>query len=417
MYELEKLKLLTQYLQKKLGARKGETEEEIGSYSMNEGTADKVFGFRREIIKGVVVFFGTVFILALIFASSDAEENATAVEDLPKVTASEIAGIKKPKNALPNDYETLIAMNREKEEELRKQAEEEAKKLKDTPAPAPVNVAEVPIQPPPQSLPTVPPVKYEEIPEVIPIQTLPEKIVEKIETAPPTNEGKYKSAISFGIVEKSDVAQNNSIAADSKINNVMKVQSEYYAPNDSTLEAGTVIPVRLLTGVNTDLDGQVIAQILTDVYDTATETNLLIPQGSKLIGTYEKKSVSNERVGVNFKQLILPNGGYWIISENIVAVDGAGYTGIAGKVHHHTGQKISAGAAGSAIAALGSLAAGNVSANNNTYTAGQIAAQGATANLINMTSNLLRESAAVKNTVTIKPGYEFNVYVTNNITF
>ena len=127
--------------------------------------------------------------------------------------------------------------------------------------------------------------------------------------------------------------------------------------------------------------------------------------------------MTNERVGINFKQLILANGGSWEISENIVAVDGAGYTGIAGKVHHHTGQKISAGVAGSAIAALGSLAAGNVSANNNTYTAGQIAAQGATANLINMTSNLLRESAAVKNTVTIDPGYEFNVYVTNNITF
>ena len=44
-------------------------------------------------------------------------------------------------------------------------------------------------------------------------------------------------------------------------------------------------------------------------------------------------------------------------------------------------------------------------------------AQGATANLLNMTSNLLRESAAVKNTVTIESGYEFNVYVMNNITF
>ena len=115
--------------------------------------------------------------------------------------------------------------------------------------------------------------------------------------------------------------------------------------------------------------------------------------------------------------LTLPNGGSWSILENIVVIDGAGYSGVAGKIHHHTGQKISAGAIGSAIAALGSMAAGNVSANNNTYTAGQIAAQGATANLINMTSSMLRESADVENTVTIEPGYEFNVYVTNNITF
>ena len=114
---------------------------------------------------------------------------------------------------------------------------------------------------------------------------------------------------------------------------------------------------------------------------------------------------------------MLPNGGSWEISEKIVAVDGAGYTGIAGKVHHHTGQKITAGAVSASIAALGSLAVGNVSANNNTYTAGQIAAQGAMANLIDATSSLLKDSAKVENTVTIEPGYEFNVYVTNNITF
>ena len=197
----------------------------------------------------------------------------------------------------------------------------------------------------------------------------------------------------------------------------MAKKSEYYEANDSTLGAGTIIPVRLLMGINTDVEGQVLAQVLTDVYDSAMGTKLLIPQGSKFVGAYEKKSVKNDRVPIKFKWLTLPNGGSWSISENIVAIDGAGYTGVSGKVHHHTGRKITAGAVGSAIAALGSLAAGNVSSNNNTYTAGQIAAQGATANLINMTSSMLRESADVENTVTIEPGYEFNVYVTNNITF
>ena len=295
------------------------------------------------------------------------------------------------------------------------------KNYKKKQTPEPINVVEVPVEPPAQPLPTFPPVHYEEIPAVIPIQTIPEKmpetVVEKIEKKSPSDEGKYKSAISFGISEKQNSLSNDSAETDSKVNNVAQVKAEYYEPNDSTLEAGTVIPVRLLTGVNTDVEGQVMAQILTDVYDTATGTNLLIPQGSKLIGSYEKKSVTNGRVGVSFKQLTLPDGGSWTISKNIVAIDGAGYTGIAGKVHHHTVQKISAGATGAAIAALGSVAAGNVSANNETYTAGQIAAQGATANLINMTSNLLRESSTVQNTVTIEPGYEFNVYVTNNITF
>ena len=241
-----------------------------------------------------------------------------------------------------------------------------------------------------------------------------EDLTPKIEEKSREEEGKYKSAISFALGEKN---QDENPNTETKNISPKQVKSEYLAPNDSTLDAGTIIPVRLLTGINTDLEGQVMAQILTDVYDTATGTRLLIPQGSRLTGTYEKKSVSNGRVAVKFKQLILPNGGSWTISENIVAMDGAGYTGVKGKIHHHTGQKISAGAIGSAIAALGSLAAGNVSANNNTYTAGQIAAQGATANLINMTSSMLKDSAEVKNTVTINPGYEFNVYVTSNITF
>ena len=360
---MEKLKSLIEYVKKKIGRKNQEveTEEEIGKYSMNEGEPDKVFGFRREVVKGVVVFFGTVLVLATIFASSEEEANENIVEELPKVTASEISEVKKPKNALPNDYETLIAMNKAQEEELRRQAEEEAKKLKGNQVPAPVNVVEVPPQTVP---PVVPQVKYEEVPMVMPIQPPLEEIPQKvIENKNATEEGKYKSAISFGIGEEQNANQNES----SEIK-VSKVKAEYYETNDRTLEAGTVIPVRLLTGVNTALAGQVMAQILTDVYDTATGTKLLIPQGSKLIGSYEKKSVNNGRVGVTFKQLMLLNGGSWTISENIVAVDGAGYTGIKGKVHHHTGQKISAGAVGASIAALGSLAAGNVSTNNNTYT-------------------------------------------------
>ena len=113
----------------------------------------------------------------------------------------------------------------------------------------------------------------------------------------------------------------------------------------------------------------------------------------------------------------MPDGGSWSISENIVAIDGAGYTGISGTIHHHTGEKISAGAIGASIAALGSLAAGNVSSSNDTYTAGQIATQGAVANLINTTSGLLKDASEIENTVTVEPGYEFSVYVTNNITF
>ena len=412
---MERLKALLQYVQKKFGKKNGENEEEIGGYSMNEGQPDKVFGFRREIIKGVAIFFGSVLILALIFASSGDEEGQKELETLPQAKESEIADMKKPKNTLPNDYETLMAMNKAKEEELRRQAEENARNAA---KPQPVTPPEPPTPTVventiPQSVPVIPESKV--LPPVVQMPVLPEEtpvvVTEKVEKIPQPTNDKYKSAISFGIGEDENKSASDKVSFNSK------AQLEYSEPNELTLVAGTIIPVRLLTGIDTAVAGQVMAQVLSDVYDTATGTKLLIPQGSKLTGTYDKKSANNGRVPVTFNELVLPDGGSCLISENIVAVDGAGYTGIKGKVHHHTGQKISAGAIGASIAALGSLAAGNVSSSNETYTAGQIAAQGAVANMINTTSNLLKEVTDVENTVTIEPGYEFNVYVTENVKF
>ena len=129
--ELDKIKVLIEYFKSKIQKKDNvqeEKEEEIGNYSMNEGKADKVFGFRREIVKGVGVFFGAVLVLAFIFASSDAEEKPKEVDELPVISEAEIASPKKAKNELPNDYETLIAMNQAKEQELRRQAEENAQK-------------------------------------------------------------------------------------------------------------------------------------------------------------------------------------------------------------------------------------------------------------------------------------------------
>lgn len=412
---MEKLKTLILYAKKKLGGKNKDSDtEEIGNFSMNEGQPDKVFGFRREIVKGVVVFFGTVLVLAFIFASSGDDEDKKEEETFPTATESEIADVRKPK-ALPNDYETLMAMNKAKEEELRRQAEEKAKKTEQTPPAEPRNVVETPTV---QPVPVIPQGQNKVLPAATQIPVLPQESPETVPVKTDKNsqaaDAKYKSAISFALA---DVGNQDSTNPEPKANMPTQVKSEYFAANDSTLVAGTVIPVRLLTGINTDVEGQVMAEVLTDVYDTTTGTKLLIPQGSRLTGSYEKKSVSNGRVGVNFKQLVLPDGGSWTISENIVAIDGAGYAGVRGKIHHHTGEKISAGAVGSAIAALGSLAAGNVSSSNDTYTAGQIATHGAVANLIDSTSEIFKKASDIENTVTVEPGYEFNVYVTNNITF
>lgn len=406
---------LFQLLMKKLGRKKKdpeaqEKEEEIASFSMNEGKPDQVFGVRREIVNGIGIFFIVIFCLAFIFATGDDEEE-TVKDNTPTVSDADIASLKKPKD-LPNDYETLAKQNQAAKAEAAKaqtaqqdiKPKEPAAASASAPAPATAQI----------------PRNYSATP-VIPAQA------PKTNSAPeaPKND-RYKSAISFALGGTSfggaDSAASGSEGSGGQVgvasgNSASGSTAPSYAqPNGATLNAGTTIPVRLLTGINTDVEGQVKAEVLADIYDSATGTRLLIPQGSKLTGSYESSKANNGRVPVTFRQLLLPDGGSWTIGGNLIAMDGAGFTGIQGKVHHHTGRKISGGAIGAGIAALGSLAAGNTSSRD-TYTAGQLASQGALASMITASSQLLQQAANIQDTVTVEPGYEFSVYVTENLTF
>ena len=411
---MDMLKGLFQLLMKKLGRKKKDTEEkdeEIASFSMNEGKPDQVFGVRREIVNGVGIFFIVIFCLAFIFATGDDEED-TVKETTPTVSDADIASLKKPKN-LPSDYETLAKQNQAAKEETAK-----AQSAPQDTQPRETAAAQV-------SAPTTAPVQiprnYSATP-VIPAQPAKSNAPEQPQT------DRYKSAIAFALGgttlgNAENVANEawqgeiaNGAVPTSVINQSVAVAPAYSQPNGATINAGTTIPVRLLTGINTDVEGQVKAEVLTDVYDSATGTKIIIPQGSKLTGSYESSKANNGRVPVSFRQLTLPGGGSWTIGSSLVAMDGAGFMGIQGKVHHHTGRKISGGAIGAGIAALGSLAAGNTSSQD-TYTAGQIASQGALANMITASSQMLTQAANIQDTVTVEPGYEFNVYVTENISF
>ena len=355
------LKGLFQLLMKKLGRKKKdpeaqEKEEEIASFSMNEGKPDQVFGVRREIVNGIGIFFIVIFCLAFIFATEDDEEE-TVKESTPTVSDADIASLRKPKD-LPNDYESLAKQNQAaKAEAAKAQSAQQDTKPRDTvaasaatPAPATTQI----------------PRNYSATP-VIPVQAPTTNSAPEI----PKND-RYKSAIAFALGGTSfggaDTAAANGSegsggqASVANGSNASGSSAPSYAqPNGATLNAGTTIPVRLLTGINTDVEGQVKAEVLSDVYDSATGTRIIIPQGSKLTGSYESSKANNGRVPVTFRQLLLPDGGSWTIGGNLVAMDGAGFTGIQGKVHHHTGRKISGGAIGAGIAALGSLAAGNTS--------------------------------------------------------
>ncbi len=100
--------------------------------------------------------------------------------------------------------------------------------------------------------------------------------------------------------------------------------------------AGTVIPASLITGVNSDLPGTVIAQVTQNVYDTVTGQYLLIPQGARLIGRYDSViAFGQSRALLVWTRIIYPDGAS-IQIDNMPASDVAGYAGLADKVDFHT---------------------------------------------------------------------------------
>lgn len=100
--------------------------------------------------------------------------------------------------------------------------------------------------------------------------------------------------------------------------------------------AGSVIAASLLTGVNSDLPGLVIAQVTEPVYDTVTGRTVLIPQGSRLIGAYDSVvAFGQSRALLVWQRIILPDGSS-IQIDNLPATDPAGYAGLEDRVDFHT---------------------------------------------------------------------------------
>src|SRR5208337_953708 len=92
----------------------------------------------------------------------------------------------------------------------------------------------------------------------------------------------------------------------------------------------------LITGINSDLPGLVVAQVTENVYDTATGRALLIPQGSRLIGAYDSVvAFGQSRALLVWQRIVMPDGSS-IQIDNLPATDAAGYAGLEDGVDYHT---------------------------------------------------------------------------------
>lgn len=102
------------------------------------------------------------------------------------------------------------------------------------------------------------------------------------------------------------------------------------------LNAGSVIAASLVTGLNSDLPGMVIAQVTEHAYDSATGQSVLVPQGARLIGRYDSVvAFGQSRALLIWQRIIFPDGSS-IQLDNLPATDSEGYSGIADRVDFHT---------------------------------------------------------------------------------
>ncbi len=103
----------------------------------------------------------------------------------------------------------------------------------------------------------------------------------------------------------------------------------------AVINSGTVINAMLITGVNSDLPGNMIAQVSENVYDSPTGKRLLIPQGSRLFGVYDNKVVFGQnRPLIKWTKLIYPDGSTLDLM-NMPGTDRRGYAGFKAKVNNH----------------------------------------------------------------------------------
>ncbi|SJZ98670.1 TrbI/VirB10 family protein [Consotaella salsifontis] len=101
------------------------------------------------------------------------------------------------------------------------------------------------------------------------------------------------------------------------------------------LQAGAVIPAALITGIRSDLPGQITAQVTENIYDSPTGRILLVPQGTRIIGQYDNAvQFGQRRVLLVWNRLILPNGRSLVL-ERQPGADSQGYAGLEDGVDYH----------------------------------------------------------------------------------
>ncbi len=176
------------------------------------------------------------------------------------------------------------------------------------------------------------------------------------------------------------------------------------------VQAGTVIPAALITGIKSDLPGTITAQVTEQVYDTPTGKQLLIPQGARLIGQYDSQvAFGQSRVLLVWNRIIMPNGTS-IVLERQPGADAEGYSGLEDDVDYHWGQLFKA-AILSTLLGVGT----EIGASNNENEIARAIRQSGQDTASDVGRQLIRRQLNIQPTLTIRPGFPVRVIVNRDL--
>lgn len=176
------------------------------------------------------------------------------------------------------------------------------------------------------------------------------------------------------------------------------------------LQAGAVIPAALITGIRSDLPGQLTAQVTENVYDSPTGRILLVPQGTRIIGQYDSGvGFGQRRILLIWNRMIFPNGRS-IVLDRQPGADSEGYAGLEDGVDYHWGELFKA----AALSTLLSVGAEAGSSGQQSDIARALR-QGASDSISQTGQQIVSRQLNIAPTLTIRPGFPVRVIVTRDL--
>ena len=183
------------------------------------------------------------------------------------------------------------------------------------------------------------------------------------------------------------------------------------------LKTGTVIPGILVGAMNSDLPGEIVAQVSQNVYDTASGEHLLIPQGTRLYGRYDSNvSFGQGRLLVSWQRLIYPNA-YTLELDAMSGHDQGGNSGFADQVNNHYARIFGWALLTSVISAGAQLSQPQETNVLTTPSSGQVAAAAVGQQMAQLGAQMAARNMQIQPTIQIRKGYRFTVMVNKDILF